>query len=213
MVKKERTYYPGINEYRDTVTIDIDGWEETYLCRSTEERKLPNIGGFCKHCATETSKPVHAIIMNGQPAYILQCFRCKRAYPMYESTFKVRYIGYDAPNGGHVNPTKGGSILNSMDRKARQHHVDIPKRVEADMCEMLHISHEEYAEMKERWDKEHEKVAKKLRNDALERQAKLAEDRRTVESANRKELIRRGVLKYKKGIGLVNTETGEVVKL
>ena len=212
MVKKGRTWFPNIDECRDTITISLDGLEETYPCRQGEA-KLPNIGAFCKFCATETAKPIHGVTMNGQPAYILQCFRCKNAYPMYESTFKIRYIGYDTPNGGHVNPTKGGSILNSMDRKARQHHADIPKRVEADMCEMFNISTKEYSEMKERWDKEQERVAKKLRNDTFERQAKLSEDRRQIESASRKELIRRGVLKYKKGIGLVNTETGEVIKL
>ena len=57
------------------------------------------------------------------------------------------------------------------------------------------------------------RLPKKLRNDQLDRQAKLAENKRVVESEKRKELIRRGVLKYIKGTGLVNTETGEVVKL
>lgn len=117
------------------------------------------------------------------------------------------------PPGGTCEPNQGGSILNSMDRKARQYHANIDKRVAAEMCDKLKMTAEEYTEMKERWDKEREKVAKKLRNDQLDRQAKLAENKRVVESEKRKELIRRGVLKYIKGTGLVNTETGEVVKL
>lgn len=125
-----------------------------------------------------------------------------------------KYIGYDLLSGGRVNPTHGTkSIVASMDRKAREHYNNRRKRVEDDMCKIMNCSHEEYQEKKKRWEEENTLIRKQIKRDEANRYAKWEDEERKAEAKKRKELIEKGIIKYVKNIGLVNTETGEIIKL
>lgn len=194
---------------RNTVWIGYQGFDY----REGEE-ELPRQKAWCKNCACESANVVAPIWMNCKPAYALKCEKCGEMHHMYVSMYRERYIGHDMPNGGHVNPTRGvNSYRNSMDRKAREKMAEIPKKVEDHMCEMFNMTHEEYHEMKERQAERTRKVHKKIENEWADRRAEWRDEKLQRESDERKELIAKGVLVYKKGIGLVNTETGQIVKL
>lgn len=204
------TEYIGIRgKYSDIVTM---GWN--WFDYRKGEENLPNVGAFCRKCAKETAKPVYPIYMNCKPAYALRCEKCGSEYPMYKSMFVERYIGHDTLSGGHINPTHGLiSRRAAMDRKAREYHDSIPQKVENEMCEMFGYSHEEYKEMKKKWDEDKRKAHKRFENEMAEVHARFEDEKIQRESDNRRELIAKGILKYVKNIGLVNTETGQVVKL
>lgn len=202
--------YIGFREKScDIVTIGCDWFDYR-----KDEKELPKVGAWCKTCARETAKPVYPIYMNCKPAYALRCEKCGGEYPMYQSMFIQRYVGYDMHGGGHVNPTHGViSHRAAMDRRARENIASIPKKVENDMCELFHCSHEEYQEMRRQWDEDKRKAHKRFENERANSRAQYREDQIKRESESRKELIEKGILKYIKNIGLVNTETGQVVKL
>ena len=61
--------------------------------------------------------------------------------------------------------------------------------------------------------KEYKKWKKKFEREQAARHAEYEDEKRKEESSKRKELIDKGIIKYVKNIGLVNTETGEVIKL
>lgn len=195
--------------------VELDDSYDWFHYRSDEkEGDLPKVGAFCKDCAKETAKPIYPIFMNGRPAYALQCTKCGNEYAMYKHTFFSRYIGSTTKNGGRINPTKGMmSRFDAMDRKAREEYNSIPKRVEDDLCKAFGYSHEEYEKMKSEWDENDKKLRKKWENDEANRRAHYQEEKMKKASEERKTLIAKGVLQYVKNIGLVNTETGEVVKL
>ena len=154
------------------------------------------------------------VYMNCKPAYALHCAKCGSEYAMYKSMFIQRYVGYNTAHGGHVNPTHGLiSNVAAMDRKARDYHNSIPDRVAEDMCKLFHCTREEYDQMKKGWDEEHKNTRKRMEREDAERHARYQDEEIKRESETRKDLIARGVLKYVKNIGLVNTETGQVVKL
>lgn len=176
-------------------------------------KELPKVGAFCRKCVKETAIPVYPIYMNGKPAYALKCNKCGSEYPMYTGMYRSRYIGITTPNGGRINPTHGTTLLNAMDRKAREYHDSISQRTEDMVCEMIGCSHEEYKEMKKGWDEDRRKAQKKYENECAENNMRRMKERENEKSNTRKELIEKGVLKYVKNIGLVNTETGEVIKL
>lgn len=202
--------YIGIREKLcDIVTI---GWDWFDYRKGEEE--LPKVGAWCKTCAMETAKPAYPIYMNCKPAYALRCNKCGSEYPMYKSMFNQRYIGYATKNGGRINPTHG-LISNraAMDRKAREYHDNIPKKVEDEMCEIFGYSHEEYRDMKKEWDEDKRKRHKRFENEMAEVHARFEDEKIQKESDDRRKLIEKGVLKYVKNIGLVNTDTGQVVKL
>lgn len=192
----------------DIVRIGVDWFDYR-----DNESELPKAGAFCRKCAKESAKPAMPIYMNGKPAYVLHCDKCGSEYPMYKSMFIQRYVGYDTVVG-HVNPTHGmKSIVASMDRKTREHYNNREKRVAEQMCKLLHCSPEEYKEMKNRWAEEDKKWKRKYEREQADHQTKWEDEKRKEESNKRKELIDKGIIKYVKNIGLVNTETGEVVKL
>lgn len=194
------------NRICDIVRVGFD-W---YDYRKGEEQ-TPAKGAFCRKCAKETAKPVYPIFMNGKEAYALKCIKCGSEYAMYKSMYYERYIGYDTMSGGHVNPTHGMvSRVNAMDRKAREAYNAIPQKVEDKMCETFGYTHEEYKNIRKKWKEEDAKAYKKFQ---AENFARFEDEERKQKSEKRKELIEKGILKYVKGIGLVNTETGEVVKL
>ena len=207
---EKTTEYIGFRErYCDIVRIGFDWFDYR-----DDEPNLPNVGAFCKKCAKETAKPMMPIYMNGKPAYGLHCDKCGSEYTMYKSMFIERYIGYDLVCGGHVNPTHGTkSRVASMDRKAKDYYNDREKRVESSMCEMMNCSTEEYRELKKKWAEENKKLGKKFEREQAERRAGWENEKRQEESNNRKELIDKGIIKYVKNVGLVNTKTGEIVKL
>ena len=204
------TDYIGFRgKYCDIVKL---GWD--WFDYRNDETELPKVGAFCKTCAKETAKPVYPIYMNGKAAYALQCKKCGSEYPMYKSMFTERYVGYETKSGGRVAPTHGLiSHVAAMDRKAIEYHNSIPQRVEDHMCETFGYTHEEYKEMKKKWDEESRKEHKKFETERLESRARLRDEQMQKESNNRKELIAKGILKYVKNVGLVNTETGDIVKL
>lgn len=196
---------------QDTVWIGGCGYP---FRKGEEDKDLPTQRAWCKHCARESAKIVAPIWLNGKPAYALECEKCGNMHHMYVHMYRQRYIGTRLPNGGSVAPTRGiTSYRNAMDRIAIEKHNQIPKKVEDDMCKLLKCSHEEYREMKKGWEEEDKKIRKKIKNEEANRRAQWKEEDIKRESDKRKELIARGVLVYKKGIGLVNTETGEIVKL
>lgn len=206
----ERTceYIGFRGRYCDIVRIDGDWFDYR-----EGEQELPKVGAFCKKCAKETAKPVFPIYMNGRPAYALRCEKCGSEYPMYKSMYIERYIGFDNA-GGHVNPTHGTkSIYQTMDRKAKQYHNDREKRVAEHMCKLMKCTPEEYQEQKKIWEEDSAKWNKQFEKEKAERQLQLDDLKRKEESIKRKDLIARGILKYVKNVGLVNTETGEIVKL
>lgn len=210
MIRK--TEYIGyLGKYCDIV--ELEGSYDWFRYRKSEE-KLPTKGAFCKICATETAKPEYPIFMNGRPAYALKCSKCGSEYAMYQNTYVVRYIGYDLPHGGHVNPTKGTmSITQAMDRKARENRNNRHKQVDEEMQKLFNMTPKEYAEQRKKWDAEDAKRYKKFKQE-MNDMARDADNRRIqYESDERKRLIQSGILKYVKNIGLVNTDTGEVVKL
>lgn len=206
----ERTYeyicYRG--KSCDIVRMGIDWFDYR-----ADETELPKAGAFCKKCARETAKPVHPIFMNGQPAYALRCEKCGSEYPMYKNMYIERYVGYNTKYG-HVNPTHGvRSIVSSMDRNARIAHNNRRKAIEDEMCNTFGVSHEKYKEMKNEWEVKKAESHRKFKREQAELEAKFEEEERKAASEKRKELIASGVLQYVKNIGLVNTQTGEVVKL
>lgn len=203
--------YIGVRDKScDIVTINDGSWFD-YRNGETE---LPRVGAFCRKCSKETAKPVYPIYMNAKPAYALRCDKCGSEYAMYTGTFKIRYIGHTTPNGGRINPTHGTmSHTQAMDRKAKEYHDSIPQRVEDDVCKITGISHEEYKEMKKSREERDRKARKKYERERAESSARFRNAEIERESLSRKDLIERGILKYVKNIGLVNTETGEVVKL
>lgn len=207
----ERTFeYIGFRgRICDIVKIGIDWFDYR-----DNEINLPKVGAFCRKCSKETAKPMMPIYMNGKPAYVLHCNKCGSEYPMYKSMFVQRYVGYDLACGGHVNPTHGTkSIVASMDRKAKDHYNNREKCVEARMCEMMNCSPEEYRERKKKWTEENKKLERKFEREQAARHAEYEDEKRKEESIKRRELIDKGIIKYIKNVGLVNTETGEVVKL
>lgn len=178
-----------------------------------DEPKLPRKGAFCKKCAKETAKPVHAIYMNGKPAYALRCEKCGSEYPMYQAMYIERYVGFDM-KVGHAAPTHGQtSVINTMDRRAKNYYRDADKRVEEKLCAVFHCTPEEYRDLQKQRNEKRAKWEKKAEREAAECHAKWEAEKRETESNKRKELIKQGVLKYVKGAGLVNTKTGEVIKL
>lgn len=197
MLEKRHEYFYGMG-YRECVSIGI----ETFMIREGEEH-LPIQKAWCKNCAQESAKVVFPIHMNGRPAYALECTKCGNVYHMYQSMFRTRYIGHTTPSGGKYAPTHGVlSRQQVMDRKAKEEYNNTSKKVEEEMCRFMNISKEEYREMKNR-------KKQKLRQESQ----KTKENKIKQESDERKDLIARGVLKYVKGIGLVNPETNQVIKL
>ena len=81
------------------------------------------------------------------------------------------------------------------------------------MCEFLNCTHDEYREMKWQWEEEDKKNRIRLKRVEAEREAKYENEKREADSNERKKLIEEGIIKYVKNVGLVNTETGEVIKL
>lgn len=208
-MERKNEYIGFRNRVCDVVTI---GWD--WFDYRNDEAELPKMGAFCKRCAKETAKPVYPILMNGKPAYALRCEKCGSEYPMYKSMYIQRYVGYDTKNGGHINPTHGLiSHTAAMDRKAREYHNSIPQRVEDQMCEAFGYTHEEYKQMKKKWDEDAKKAHKKFEREMVDSRARFRSEQIQKESSNRKELIEKGILKYVKNVGLVNIETGKVVKL
>lgn len=78
------------------------------------------------------------------------------------------------------------------------------------MCEMMNCSTEEYRELKKKWAEENKKLGRKFEREQAERRAGWENEKRQEESNNRKELIDKGIIKYVKNVGLVNTKTGEI---
>lgn len=178
------------------------------------EEELPRQKAWCKQCGQESANVVAPIWMNCKPAYALKCEKCGEMHHMYVSLYRQRYIGSNIKGGGRINPTRGTtSVQNAMDRKARETMRAIPKKVENDMCEMFGMSHEEYRAMKERSAERTRQARKRIDNEWADRRAEWRDEKLQRESDERKELIAKGVLVYKKGIGLVNTETGQIIKL
>lgn len=210
-MKKSYEYIGVRGKNCEIVTLDGDfSW---YDVRKDEE-ELPRVGAWCKHCAQESAKPMYAIWMNGKPGYALRCEKCGSEYAMYKSMYNQRYIGTHYGDKGFVRPTHGViSYNNAMDRKAREIKASLPQRVEDSICEMLHMSHEEYRDMKKRQEVENQKAHKRYERERAEFHSQFVDDQIKRESERRKELIQKGVLKYVKGVGLVNTETNKVVKL
>lgn len=190
------------------------GCEYFDIIENIKDESLPKKGAYCRKCRTESAKPVAAIWLNNDKAYALRCNTCGEEYPMYQSTYKMRYIGSTTPNGGRINPTHGGStlpeLIASMDRKAREDWNNRHKKTEAHMCNLMGCTPEEYKEKKKQWAQEN---AKATRNYEAEQRARWEDEKRKEKSEERKKLIANGTLKYVKNIGLVNTKTNEVVKL
>ena len=81
------------------------------------------------------------------------------------------------------------------------------------MCKTFGITSEQYKEMKNGCDEYRREAHKQFERDRSERSAKWRDEEIKKQSESRKELIQKGILKYVKNVGLVNTETGEVIKL
>ena len=64
-----------------------------------------------------------------------------------------------------------------------------------------------------RWEEEDKEILIRAKRLEAERQAKYEDEKREAASNERKKLIEEGIIKYVKNVGLVNTETGEVIKL
>lgn len=207
---ERRLEYIGFrNKVCDIVKL---GWD--WFDYRNDETELPTVGAFCKNCAKETAKPIHPIYMNGRSAYALQCKKCGSEYSMYKSMYIERYVGYKTKHGACINPTHGRiSYVAAMDKKARKYHNEASQRVEDRMCQTFGYTHEEYKNMKKSWDEESQKIRKRLKNEQAEFQASLRDKQIKNDSNNRKKLIEKGILKYVKNVGLVNQETGEVIKL
>lgn len=197
--------------YGETIWIGCQGFQ---VRRDGEENNLPRQKAWCKTCARESAEVVETIWMNGKPAYALKCNKCGGMHHMYVSMYVSRYIGRDMRGGGHISPTKG--ILTqrqAMDRKGIDSLNEIPKNVENDICKAFGYTHEEYQEMRKEWEEKERKARKRINNEQANRRAEYRNEEIKAASDKRKELIQKGILKFKKGIGLVNTETGEVIKL
>lgn len=208
MLKTTYEYFFGVG-YKEAVRIDM----EAFPIRKGED-DLPIQRAWCKNCAKETAKVRFPIYMHGKPAYALECEKCGNSYHMYQTMFRTRYVGHTTSSGGYYAPTHGVlSRKQSMDRKALEEYNNIPKKVEEEMCSLFNLSKEEYREKKKEWDDRDKKVRKMINVERAELAARADDRKIKSESDARKDLIQRGVLKYVKGIGLVNTETNEVVKL
>ena len=67
--------------------------------------------------------------------------------------------------------------------------------------------------MKKKWDEDKREAHKQFEREQSDLSAKWRDEEIKKQSQSRKELIQKGILKYVKNVGLVNTETGEVIKL
>lgn len=208
MLELTNAWFFGVG-YKKAVRIDI----ESFMLREGED-KLPTQRAWCKYCAKETAKIKFPIYMNGKSAYALECEKCGSAHHMYKSTFFTRYVGHDLPNGGRINPTHGvKTIAESMDQKALEYRRKAKKELKERMCQLFNMTTEKYDKIHEKSAEECVKERKKLNAEKADISARITDRKIKEESDKRKDLIQRGVLKYVKGIGLVNTETNEVVKL
>lgn len=213
-MERKMDYVPFRTGVYDLVVLDGIEW---FYYREGED-ELPKVGAWCRTCARETAFPVYPIMMNGKEAYALRCDKCGGEYPMYKHRFIARYVGYDIEGGGHINPSHGLTThIGSMDRKARENYVkrmnEIPKNVEDMMCANFGITHDQYKEMNEKWKEEEKRVHKRFEREEADRHDRYTKNKINEESEKRKDLIARGIIKYVKGVGLVNTETNQVVKL
>lgn len=188
------------------------GYEEYDIRNDNEE--IPKQMAWCKKCAAETSKIVYKIWMNNKPAYALECIKCGSRHHMYKDMYIRRYIGSNMKGGGHINPTKGIiSISNAMDRKGHDTINEIHKKSDKRFQSMLGMSDSEYEDFKKKREKEDTAARKQYEAEKAEIRANIINEEIKRESDKRKELIEKGILIYKKGIGLVNTETGQVMKI
>lgn len=144
----------------------------------------------------------------------MQCEKCKGEYPVYTSWYKQVCVGRVLPNGGVIRPTHGKTTFHgAMDRKAREYFAEKKKESRESVREMFHMTKEEWAEFNKKCEEDDRRRHKEYEKHEADIRAKFRDAEIDRKSQQRKELIEKGVLKYIKGIGLVNTETGEVVKL
>ena len=146
------------------------GCEYFDIIENIKDESLPKKGAYCRKCRTESAKPVAAIWLNNDKAYALRCNTCGEEYPMYQSTYKMRYIGSTTPNGGRINPTHGGStlpeLIASMDRKAREDWNNRHKKTEAHMCNLMGCTPEEYKEKKNSGHKKMQKQSETMKQNS-----------------------------------------------
>lgn len=208
-MNRGKEYIGFRGKFCDIVTIGQDWFDYR-----NGEPDLPKKGAYCKKCRQESAKPIFPIYMNGREAYALRCTKCGSEYPMYKSVYTMWYLGSKLSHG-YIRPTHGLiGYREAMDGKARNYHdKEIPKKIEQDMCKLMDMTVEEYREQKKQWDEEQAKSHKEFLNKQKERMVEIEEEEIQRKSEERKMLIEKGVLKYVKGVGLVNTETNQIVKL
>lgn len=208
-VKDEAQYVGYRNKACRIITVGMSGFDY----RKGED-ELPTTGAWCRECAEESAKPIYPIYMNCKPAYVLECPKCGSTYPMYVSMYRQRYIGRNTKNGGQINPTHGKTnIFGAMNRKAKSDYNDARNKAKEEVMRVFNMTQEDYEKYAKERDERHKKDKKRAERRESEFRAKFADERRQMESDERKRLIENGTLKYVKNIGLVNTETGQVVKL
>ena len=178
------------------------------------EIPMPANSAWCRKCTKESAKVIYGIYMNGNPAYALKCKYCGSEYPMYKSDYQIKYVGTDIAGVGRIDPTHGTKSRSlGMSNHVRQKLNKQRDEKCQEIYKLAGFSDEEIKESKKKFDERERQIHKQFVQSTAERRAQYEKEKIKKESQKRKDLIEKGIFKYVKGIGLVNQETGEVVKL
>ena len=207
-MKRTNDYIPYIGRFADIV--ELDEGRKWYFYRGGEE-DLPKQAAWCKHCSKLSAKPMMPIVLNNSDGYALRCPKCRGEFAIYKDRYIRMYVGTKTASGGRINPTYGKlSTKEAMDRRALDERNRRAKEIDKHICELSGYSSEEWGRIKA---KHEEEIRRLLKDTTAKAEAHRKDEEIKNESEKRKELIAKGVLKYVKGIGLVNSETNQIVKL
>lgn len=199
-MKKCNEYLGFRHRVCEIVTVGSDWYD-------FRDAKVPTQRAYCRNCRDLSAKPVYAVYMNRKPAIAVQCTKCKDEYVLYESDYNMQYVGINLRSGGKIEPTYGKKTwIESMDRKAVENRRNRKNKLTAELAKIHGMSKEDY-------EKEEQKRIKKFHQSLEETRYDIRERERKEKAEERKELLRIGVLKYVKGVGLVDTRTNQIYKV
>lgn len=176
--------------------------------------KLPSAKAFCKHCAREVCKPIAWVDFNAKLGIVVECEKCNERYVMYENRYIEYYLGRHT-DYGFIPPTHGKDVpiprgvMDKMKAASKKRFEETSEN----LAKTFGISREELEDMRVKWKAEDAAAHKQYEGEKADYAAKRQDKEIADKSTERKRLIEAGILVYKKGYGLVNTETGEIYKI
>lgn len=175
------------------------------------EKELPTQKAYCKSCGVESAKPIHYTRFNGKKGIVVECTKCHEMYILYEDRYKQMYVGHHTKYG-FIPPTHGKKM--TIPKNIKEKFDEEHKKSSYAIGESFGFSKEEWDENKKKWEEQRIKNRKRFEREENERIQKYREQQILDKQSQRKKLIDEGIIKYdKKSRCLVDTRTGEVVKL